>query len=151
MRYARIKDYMTKQPYVITPDQPLDEAWDHMQSLGIRHFPVVENDRLSGIVSARDIRIAMASDMTNALTIGDIMSTDVYVSHPDERLSDIAKDMAEEKIGSAVILNNTRHVIGIFTTTDALKLLSDYVDEGFETLGEDDEIEHFNEGWSAIF
>jgi CBS domain-containing protein len=46
---------MTASPETVTPDADAREALDTMLERGFRHFPVVEDDRVVGIVSMRDL------------------------------------------------------------------------------------------------
>jgi len=64
------------------------------------------------------------SDAANAdeLPVEEAMSQDVFSVAPEDSLNDVAKRMAEEKIGSAVVLKENR-VVGVFTTIDALRAL----------------------------
>jgi signal transduction histidine kinase len=52
---SRISEYMTKNPVVLKPSQSLDEAMALMASVPFRHFPVVEDEKLVGVISSRDL------------------------------------------------------------------------------------------------
>ncbi len=52
-RTTHIRDVMTPSPHVIHPDKPFGQALLIMHEMGFRHLPVVEDDKLVGIVSAR--------------------------------------------------------------------------------------------------
>lgn len=56
---ATVSDYMTPDPIVISPDTDAKEAARMMTDMGVRHLPVVEEDWLVGLVSARDILIEL--------------------------------------------------------------------------------------------
>jgi CBS domain-containing protein len=51
---TRLAEVMTRNPQTVHPDKPLGHALHMMYDGGFRHVPVVENDRLLGMVSARD-------------------------------------------------------------------------------------------------
>lgn len=57
-----IAEVMTERPQVIDPDHPLAHALLKMHEGGFRHLPVLEDDRLIGVVSARD---AIGPEMTD--------------------------------------------------------------------------------------
>ena len=59
---GRVKDYMSAPLTVIRPDYELKEAARAMTQLHIRRLPVVENDRLVGIITSSDIVRAIAND-----------------------------------------------------------------------------------------
>lgn len=50
-----IKELMTKEVFVISPDETIDECMALMSSTRIRHLPVVENGKLVGIISIGDV------------------------------------------------------------------------------------------------
>lgn len=52
------------------------------------------------------------------------MTQDVYVVPPSAPLKDVVKEMADRKLGSAVVAQGSR-VVGVFTTTDALETLAE--------------------------
>jgi CBS domain-containing protein len=56
---ARAREWMTADPIVAEPDLLLQEAQQIMLSKGFRHLPVVERDRVAGIVSLRRVVAAM--------------------------------------------------------------------------------------------
>jgi len=141
MRTPLIGEHMVRYPYVTNPEQSLAEASELMTELNIRHLPVVSEGLLKGIVSDRNLKAVAASENYASLTIGDVMKTDVYIVNAGTPLADVAMDMADGKFGSAIIVDSEREVIGIFTTTDALRILAQRIeDENVESflLGTDD-------------
>jgi CBS domain-containing protein len=52
---ARIAEWMTGDPVTATPDMDAGDAAEIMMSQGFRHLPVVDGNRVAGIVSLRDI------------------------------------------------------------------------------------------------
>ncbi len=50
-----VSHWMTPDPFSLAPDAPTNEALDLMLDHGFRHVPVVDSDRLVGIVSLRDV------------------------------------------------------------------------------------------------
>ena len=135
MATTLVSDTMVKYPYFTRPEQPVAEALDEMREKGARHLPVVAGTRLVGLVSDRDLRAAAASQSGAFLTCGEVMQRDVYVVDRFTPLSVVAADMAEGKFGSALVVDHDRNLVGIFTTTDALRLLSERLgDEDFNTV-----------------
>ena len=50
-----IENHMTERPQSISPDTPVEEAMEIMTERRFRHLPVMQNDRLCGIVSIGDL------------------------------------------------------------------------------------------------
>lgn len=118
---SMVGEYMVRSPKVATPEMPVEEALDFMKELRIRHLPVVQNKRLIGLVSERDLLAARARNAK----VHEIMADRVYVVRSTTPLSEVAGEMADNKYGSAVIVDQHNHVVGIFTTTDALRALAE--------------------------
>jgi len=96
-----------------------------MRRYGIRYLPVLEAGKLAGILSQRDINLveSIPGIDPRRTRVAEAMSQEIYCVHPDARVEEVALDMAEHKYGCAVVMAGSR-VLGIFTTTDALRALS---------------------------
>ena len=55
-RYGTVNDWMTRRPATVGEDCRIATALSHMESAHIRHLLVLDGERLSGIVSSRDVR-----------------------------------------------------------------------------------------------
>ncbi|HEX4803552.1 MAG TPA: CBS domain-containing protein [Myxococcaceae bacterium] len=126
----RISDYMTRSPHTIAVDRTLSEAHSLMRQFRIRHLPVVERGKLVGIVSERDLHLVETlKDVSPAeATVEEAMSQEVFVTAPGSSLSRVARVMASRKLGSAVVVHHGQ-VLGIFSTVDALRALSEIAAE----------------------
>ncbi len=130
MKDSKISQYMVRYPHCVPPDLGLKETMDTMRELAIRHLPVIQEERLVGLVSERDLKSALGLPEAKKLTVGDIMKRDVFVANSDMALSEVASEMADGKLGSAIIVDAGGNVTGIFTTTDALRILASLAEEG---------------------
>jgi acetoin utilization protein AcuB len=100
----------------VTPETTLAEAFGLTRQRGIRHLLVVEDDRLVGIVSDRDLKGA-----TGTPTMGEIMTRAVMTLPPSAPVEDAARLMVREKI-SAVPVTLGDRLLGMVTETDVLRL-----------------------------
>ncbi|HXX69934.1 MAG TPA: CBS domain-containing protein [Polyangiaceae bacterium] len=121
---SSIDHFMTPYPHCIGRDQPLSAAHEKMRALRVRHLPVLDAGRLVGILSQRDLYfVETLRDVDPAtVTVDDAMSPDVYVVPPEKPLGEVAALMVERKFGCAVVARGEQ-ILGIFTTTDALRVL----------------------------
>jgi acetoin utilization protein AcuB len=121
---SSIDRFMTPDPHCIGRDQTLLVAHERMRALGVRHLPVLDGGKLVGLVSQRDLFfVETLRDVDPAaVPVEDAMSEDVYVVPPDRALGEVAARMAERKYGCTVIANGDK-ICGIFTTSDALRVL----------------------------
>jgi acetoin utilization protein AcuB len=120
-----IENFMTPTVHSIRSGAAVAEARSVMRQHAIRHLPVLDGGRLVGMVSERDLAIVAGIRGVNAeaLPVEEAMSQDVLAVTPEEPLATVAARMAERRAGSAVIARGER-VLGIFTTTDALRALA---------------------------
>ncbi|OQW49177.1 MAG: hypothetical protein A4S09_03680 [Proteobacteria bacterium SG_bin7] len=118
MSSVKVNETMTRFPEVAFPGTTVEKAKAAMEKWGIRHLPVVDKNKVIGIVSERDL-IAQ----NNAKPLRDLMSTNVYQVHQDQYLVRVIAEMAEKKYGCAIVVDESNEIVGIFTTIDALNLL----------------------------
>jgi acetoin utilization protein AcuB len=119
-----IENFMTRSVHTIGTKSPLAEAHRMMNDHAIRHLPVLEGGRLIGMLSQRDLHlIETLKDVDpKEVLVEEAMSQDAYTVAPEAPLAEVAREMALHKYGSAVIIRGAQ-VLGIFTTTDALRAL----------------------------
>ena len=127
----KIREVMHVLPYTIQADDYITVAMGVMTMHNIRHLPVLEDNRVVGILSDRDIKLGLyvasrLSEEEPPLTVGEICSKNPYLVDPDECLDVVALHMAQERIGSALIVKDEQ-IMGIFTSTDACRWLGSYI------------------------
>jgi CBS domain-containing protein len=52
---TQVREYMALEPHTAHPDDDTQEVASRMLELGVRHLPVLVDDRLVGMISARDL------------------------------------------------------------------------------------------------
>lgn len=120
--------WMTRQPHTIGDDQSLAVARERMHHFDVRHLPVLHGGHLVGVVSSRDIAMVEALpgvDITE-VTVDEAMAEEPWTVTADAPLAHVATIMAERKIGTAIVVEvaDGDQVVGVFTTTDALRALA---------------------------
>jgi acetoin utilization protein AcuB len=127
----KIHEYMTPTPQCIEAYLSLEQARERMFQLNARHLPVLRNGQLVGIVSERDIDLLEAAlhvDMKgeDKLTVAQAMTSQPFTCGPEAHLHAVAAEMAAHKYGTAVVVdpNHPSQVVGVFTSTDALRALA---------------------------
>ena len=118
---------MTPFPYSIDVEAPLGEAHAFLRERQIRHLPVTRDGRLAGILTDRDIKLALGPDLGSPpereLRVADVFQPETYVVDAGQPLEEVASAMAERHIGSALVTRAGK-LVGIFTTTDACRALA---------------------------
>lgn len=119
-----VKYWMSPALHSIGKDQPLAVAHKLMDEHGIRHLPVLEDGKIVGLLSQRDLYYleTVAGVDPEQERVEEGMSQDVYCVAPEAPLHEVVAEMMTHKYGCAVVIQSTK-AVGIFTTTDALRLL----------------------------
>lgn len=119
-----MRDVMTSAPCTVETSVSLAQAHVLMRQHRCRHLPVLRQGALVGIVSERDLYLVetLAGANENLDQVADAMTPYVYTTTPDAKLRDVARVMAAEKYGCAVVLEGQK-VVGVFTATDAFRHL----------------------------
>lgn len=127
-----VRQYMTALPETIEEDLRLADAKDRMFDLGIRHLPVLHDGKLVGILSQRDIAIAesLATNAYADIPVRKVMTPVPFTCGPNAHVEAVAREMAQHHYGSAIVVDPSHpsQVVGVFTTTDALRALAEIVD-----------------------
>lgn len=124
----QVRDVMTPEPFVATPDTPLNELAFRMIQYDCGAIPIVtdrKRPRLTGIVTDRDIIARAISQDLDPMRIqaGDIMSLNVQTISPDAPLEELYALFRREKFRRVPVVDKRDRIIGIVTLSDlALKV-----------------------------
>jgi CBS domain-containing protein len=126
-----VREIMMGSPVTLKPDDTLALANDVISLGRIRHIPVVEDGKLRGMLTERDLMGAAATQIfglkqssKNALLksvqIRDVMKKRVVTVAPDTPIKDAAHLLADKKIGCLPVVSEGT-LVGLVTTTDILR------------------------------
>jgi CBS domain-containing protein len=119
---TKVADVMTQRPRAVAPQTPLTEVARVMESDDVGSVPVVEGDRLVGIVTDRDIvvrAIAKGKDPTG-MPASDISSRELVTVHPDDDLSDALELMAQHQVRRLAVTADDR-LVGVVSQADVAR------------------------------
>ena len=127
-----VRDVMTRNLITVDPETSFTDALKIMRENRIRRLPVLEDGKLVGIVTEKDILYASPSKATtldvwelhyllNKLKIREIMTRDVVTIQEDTPVEEAAKIMADNKIGALPVVKGNK-LVGIITETDIFKV-----------------------------
>jgi acetoin utilization protein AcuB len=128
-----IRERMTRNPVLCSPDLPVTEAFDLMKKERIRRMPVVDKaGKLVGIVSDKDLLRVTPSPATtlsayeipyllSKVKVSDVMTKKVISVGEDTPIEDAARIMVDNKIGGLPVVTDGNVVVGIITETDIFK------------------------------
>ena len=117
----KVAEWMVKDPIVVTLDQRVQDCVDLMREHSIRHLPVVENQRLIGLVTESDLREVFLASLVEDLTIQGVMITEPLTDTPDTEIEDAAKLIYYRKIGGLPVVDDYGQVVGILTVADLVE------------------------------
>jgi acetoin utilization protein AcuB len=132
------------QPVIsISKDMPIHDALVLFKTNSIRRAPVLQDGKLVGIVSDKDLLNASPSQATSLsiwemnyllskITVREVMTREVITVQVDTPIEEAARLMADNKIGGLPVLNSDK-VVGMITETDLFKTFLELL--GARTFG----------------
>ena len=122
-RDVKVSELMTTALVTVRPDQSISAASAEMQSAGVRHLPVVdEQQHLVGILSNRDLLFREAT-----LSVADVMTRDVRTIPANAPARRAAAMLLEHKISSLPAIGDDGQIVGLVTETDFLRLAYEHL------------------------
>lgn len=119
----KVSQYMTRPVVTVGPDTEFHRAFDLMRSRRIHHLPVVEGDRVIGMIAERDVLLAAANYGSAEVPVGEIMRGGPPVCVPaSAQLKEAARLLVAHHIGSLPVLDAGKTLVGIITETDIFKI-----------------------------
>ena len=127
----KVLKIMVTEVVALHVEEELSLASDIMNLARIRHLPIVEGDRLVGIISQRDLfKASLASvmgydyaetrDHLKSVAIREAMVKEVITVEPDTEIQEAGRIMLEKKIGCLPVVQGER-LVGMVTETDILR------------------------------
>ncbi|MGH7846608.1 MAG: CBS domain-containing protein [Candidatus Binatia bacterium] len=129
-----VKEIMMSAPVTLGPADTLDVANDIIYLGRVRHIPIVDNGKLVGVISHRDLFGTAATTLLGlkgrpkkallkSFQIKDLMRKLVLTISPDAPVKDAARLMADKKVGCLPVVDNGS-LVGLVTATDILRYVA---------------------------
>ena len=135
----KVSEVMTPNPRTVGPDDSLQKAAQVMRDEDTGVVPVVEEGRVTGIVTDRDIVIRAVADGDFDATVADVVTDDVICATPEMSTAEAAELMSEHQIRRLPVTDDDDRLVGIVSLGDLA------VKEGRDTrMGET--LENISEG-----
>lgn len=116
-----IQDYATPLPMTADESMGVLTADDLISRHKIRHLPVMREEELIGVVSDKEIAVALAFPGPGELTLHDIFSKRPYTVRAETPLDDVLFEMEQHKHSCAIVVDDRGRPLAIFTDSDALR------------------------------
>lgn len=127
-----VSDYMQAEVATLQRADRLDLADDIMRLGQIRHMPVLDGERVVGVISNRDLLAASLSQALDvepasrraflkSVEVKEVMSEKLETARPDEPARDAARRMLDLRIGCLPVVDADHNLLGLLTETDLLR------------------------------
>lgn len=134
-----VGEWMSANPQIVAPGTPVTHAFYAMRSGGFRQLPVVDDGRLVGIVTDRDLRRPDLSDepdgwndyyqLSEETEVRHVMTEKVQTLGPSDQLERALNLLLEKKFGAVPVLDRKEALIGIITTYDVMRAFRAVLDD----------------------
>ena len=139
-----VGQWMTPNPQTVSPETSVRTAFLKMRTEGYRHLPVVEDDKLVGMVTDRDLRRPDLTDepegwhdfynLDDDYEVRHVMTVRVESMTPSDGLEKALDLLIERRFGAAPVVDKTGAMIGILTTFDLMRAFQSVLGEVGEAL-----------------
>lgn len=115
----KVRDAMTPGVHSVAPSDSVTEAAQAMKEQDVGSLPVVEAERLVGMVTDRDIIVRAVAEQVDpqTLTVGDVASGDLVTVEPDEDLEEALALMGRHRVRRLPVVENGR-LVGVVAQAD---------------------------------
>jgi CBS domain-containing protein len=123
MHHPTIQEAMTSGPKTVAPGTTVEEAARTMASENVGSLPIVDGDRLVGVVTDRDLALrVLAEGKDGGTAVGEIASKDVVTIDPQQTLEEAARLMAEHQLRRLPVVEEDGTLVGILAQADLARL-----------------------------
>lgn len=132
-----VSDVMTRDVVTLFEEDNLERLRQELSRLHFRHLPVVDDGKIVGILSQRDLLRATIGGHDNPATrardarffeetfVRDVMHTEVTTIGPNEPVRAAARKMLDGHIGALPVVDATGQLVGIITENDITRLAAE--------------------------
>ena len=117
-RVKRSESVIIEQPYFIGPENSASDANKMMSTKGISGLLVIDNGKLVGIITRRDILFQPDMDAK----ISDLMTKDIITASEGVKISEAKKVLHKNKIEKLPVVDASNKVVGLITSKDILNI-----------------------------
>lgn len=116
---AQIRDVMTSKIKTVSPQESARQAASFMLSADTGSIPVVEDNRVIGMITDRDIAVrGVASGKGGDCSVRDLMSKDPVCAFVDDDVQTVAQRMSEAQVRRLPVLDQQQQLVGMVSLGD---------------------------------
>jgi CBS domain-containing protein len=117
---TKVRDVMSNRPRCVSPDTPVSEAAELMESEDVGALPVLDGDELAGMITDRDIvirAVARGKD-PRGMPVREVSTREVVTVRSDEDLSEALKLMASYQVRRLPVVDDGNRLVGVLAQAD---------------------------------
>ena len=115
----KVSEVMTRDVATVRPDQPIQDAASFMLRADAGSIPVVEGERLLGMITDRDIAVrGVAKGYGPDTPVRDLMTNDIVCARIDENVEEVANKMSEAQVRRLPVVDEQERLCGIVSLGD---------------------------------
>ncbi|UCF84051.1 MAG: CBS domain-containing protein [Desulfobacteraceae bacterium] len=129
-----VKNWMSKDVITVDVNDSMQDAGKLIKKHNIHGLPVMENGKLAGIVTDRDLKRASASDATaleihellyliSEIKVKNIMTKNPITIPLDNTIDEAAEILMDNKLSGAPVVDKEGQLVGIITQTDIFRVM----------------------------
>ena len=134
MIHTLVRDWMTDEPVIVKPDVSITEAYQFMIENHVRRLPVVDKDKLIGMVTLSDlyqvkpfdtvsISLLEITQQVSNMTVDEVMAPDPITVTDDSTVGEAAQLMLEYRISGLPVIDGAGSLVGIITESDIFRIV----------------------------
>jgi MHS family proline/betaine transporter-like MFS transporter len=121
--FLRLKELVRRKPITISGEATIHDVVKIMAEQNIGFLVVVENGRMVGVLSERDVVRSLAERGNLSVKVSDICKRDIITLQADATLEEAAEKMGKHGIRHIVVVNKSGELIGVVSVRDLIQEL----------------------------
>jgi CBS domain-containing protein len=119
----KVREVMTDQPRCVTPETPVSEAARLMKTEDVGSLPILEGEKVTGVVTDRDIVIRAVAEEKDprGMPVREVASRDLVTIGQDEDLSEALKLMASYQVRRIPVVDQDDRLVGVVAQADVAR------------------------------
>ena len=124
---TKVREVMSDQPRCVTPETPVSEAARLMKSEDVGSLPILEGERVTGVVTDRDIVIRAVAEEKDprGMPVREVASRDLVTIDQDQDLSEALKLMASHQVRRIPVVDRDDRLVGVVAQADVAREMKD--------------------------
>jgi CBS domain-containing protein len=115
----KVSEVMTRDVQTVRPDQPVKEAASAMLNVDAGSIPVIDGERLIGMITDRDIAVrGVAKGYGPDTPVRELMTDEIICVRDDDDVDDIASKMSEAQVRRLPVIDDQERLCGIVSLGD---------------------------------